>query len=186
MGATSESGERSGPPTDTAPAVTYHERLYVAWWGWLLPFAAAVLIAFEVGLAYESVPDWLPYVVTLPLALAVLLLLGKTSVRITTAYDEDGETELHVGNAHLPVRYIGEIEVIAQPDKRVALGPGLDPAAFVVHRGWVGPLVRVEVADEQDPTPYWLFSTRKPERVAALLAAATPSSDTGGGDNSAG
>lgn len=149
--------------------MTYSERLYVAWWGWLLPLAAAVLIAFEVGFAYDAVPAWLPYVVTVPLALAVLLMLGKTTVRITTT---DGETELHVGDARLPVRYIGDVEVIAQPDKRVALGPGLDPVAFVVHRGWIGPLIRVEVADERDPTPYWLFSTRKPERVAALLAAA--------------
>ncbi|WP_051400051.1 DUF3093 domain-containing protein [Haloechinothrix halophila] len=172
MGASSESGEPSGPAARTAPAVIYTERLYVAWWGWLLPLAAAVLIAFEVGMAYDAVPAWLPYVVTVPLALAVLLMLGKTTVRITTAYDEDGETELHVGNAHLPVRYIGDVEVIAQPDKRIALGPGLDPVAFVVHRGWIGSLLRVEVADERDPTPYWLFSTRKPERVAALLTTA--------------
>lgn len=159
--------------------MTFHERLYVAWWGWLLPLAAAVLIAFQIGLAYDAVPDWLPYVVTLPLAVAVVLLLGKTTVRITST---DGETQLHVGNAHLPARYIGDVEVIAQPDKRVALGPGLDPAAFVVHRGWIGPLVRVEVVDEQDPTPYWLFSTRKPERVAALLTAATSHDDSDSDD----
>ncbi|MFB9725127.1 DUF3093 domain-containing protein [Haloechinothrix salitolerans] len=154
----------------------YTERLYVAWWGWLLPLTAAVLLAFEVGLAYGAIPDWVPYAVTLPLALALLLALGKTTVRITTM--DDGETALHVGNARLPARYIGEVEVIAQPDKRVALGPGLDPAAFVVHRGWIGTLVRVEVVDEHDPTPYWLFSTRKPERVAELLATAASRDST--------
>jgi hypothetical protein len=31
--------------------------------------------------------------------------------------------------------------------------------------------VRVELTDPEDPTPYWLFSTRRPQRVAELLRA---------------
>ena len=38
-----------------------------------------------------------------------------------------------------------------KPDKQVALGPQLDPAAFLMHRGWVGPVVRIEVTDPADP-----------------------------------
>ncbi|MBY8851332.1 DUF3093 domain-containing protein, partial [Saccharothrix sp. MB29] len=41
--------------------------------------------------------------------------------------------------------------------------------AYVVHRGWVGPVVKVELRDPQDPTPYWLFSARSAERLAAVL-----------------
>ncbi|WP_416332599.1 DUF3093 family protein [Amycolatopsis echigonensis] len=47
-----------------------------------------------------------------------------------------------------------------------------DPAAFVLHRGWVGPAVRFTLTDPADPTPYWLFSTRKPQRVVELLRGA--------------
>jgi hypothetical protein len=32
--------------------------------------------------------------------------------------------------------------------------------------------VRVRLTDPADPTPYWLFSTRRPERVAELLRGA--------------
>jgi hypothetical protein len=30
-------------------------------------------------------------------------------------------------------------------------------------------VVRVQVTDPADPTPYWVFSTRHPEKVASLL-----------------
>ena len=49
------------------------------------------------------------------------------------------------------------------------LGPDLDPAAFVLHTGWVGPVLRVMLTDPADPTPYWVFSVRHAEQLAALL-----------------
>lgn len=161
----------------SAATVSYSERLYVTWWGWLLPLTAAVLIAAEVQMVATAIPAWVPYVIAVALAAGVVVSLGRTAVRVTTT---DGESELHVGDAHLPVRYVGEVEVVGKRDKRIALGPGLDPAAYVVHRGWVGPMVRVELLDEQDPTPYWLFSTRKPERVAEVLTSASGRDSTAG------
>ena len=47
--------------------------------------------------------------------------------------------ELHVGDAHLPLEHMGTVEVFDAKDKRAVLGRGLDPTAFVLHRGWVGP-----------------------------------------------
>ena len=47
----------------------------------------------------------------------------------------------------------------------------LDPAALVLHRVWVGPLVRVEVTDPDDPAPYWIFSVREPDRLLTVLKA---------------
>lgn len=146
-----------------APANTeYAERLHVTWYWWLLPLLAAGLLAAEVHLGYPGVRAWLPYVLLLPLTAVLIWRTGRTPVRIA-----DGE--LHVGNAHIPLEHLGEVEVITAKDKRKVLGPRLDPTAYVTHRGWVGPLVRVEVTDGQDPTPYWLFSTRHPEKVASLL-----------------
>jgi len=81
---------------------------------------------------------------------------------------QDGE--LRVGTAVLPLRSVGRVEVVDRRDKQAALGPELDPAAFVLHRGWVGPLVRLEVTDPDDPTPYWVFSVREPDRLLAALA----------------
>lgn len=113
-------------------------------------------------MGYPGVRAWLPYLILVPLMAAWLLLLGRSKVEIT-------EDELLVGKARLPRRFVGEVDVVDREHKRKALGPELDPAAFVVHRGWVGPIVRVHLTDPEDPTPYWVFSTRKPEAVAELL-----------------
>lgn len=126
----------------------------------------AALLAAEVHMGYPGVRAWLPYLLTMPLTVAVLVRMGSRRVRLS-----DGE--LHVGAAHIPVHHLGPVQVIEPADKRRALGPDLDPAAFVQHSGWVKPLVRVELSDPQDPTPYWIFSVRRATELAALLQAGT-------------
>ncbi|GAA4527312.1 DUF3093 domain-containing protein [Amycolatopsis samaneae] len=148
--------------------VEHRERLYVPWWGWPLPVLGAVLLAAELHMGYPGIRAWLPYLVTLPLVAALMLSLGRSRVRVTGG----DEPTLWVGDAHLPLRFAGEVEVLDKDTKRPALGRDGDPAAFVLHRGWVGPAVRVRLTDSDDPTPYWLFSTRHPEKVAKLLRAA--------------
>ncbi|WP_370942761.1 DUF3093 domain-containing protein [Amycolatopsis sp. cg5] len=142
--------------------IRYSERLYVPWWNWPLPLIGGALMAATIDLGYPGLRGWLPYVVVEALVVAIILTLGRAKVRIT-------DTELLVGDAHIPLEFLGEAEIFDRDHKRAALGRDADPAAFVAHRGWVGPAVRVRLTDPDDPTPYWLFSTRKPERVAELL-----------------
>ncbi|SDH14140.1 Protein of unknown function [Lentzea fradiae] len=141
---------------------TYRERLYVTWWIWPLPLLAAALLAAEVHMGFPGVRSWLPYVVLLPLTVLLIVRMGSTKVEVA-----DGE--LRAGDAHIPLELLGEVEIIAQENRRRTMGPDLDPAAHVVHRGWVKPLVRVRVNDPEDPTPYWVISTRHPERLAAAI-----------------
>lgn len=145
-------------PTDSR----YAERLYLAWWSWPLPLIAAGLLAAEIHMGYPGVRAWLPYVLLIPLTALLMGVLSRTRVAV-----EDGE--LWVREAHLPLRFVGEVEIVPADGKRRALGPELDHRAHVMHRGWVGPLVRVHLTDPDDPTPYWLFSTRHPERLKAVL-----------------
>ena len=113
-------------------------------------------------MGYPGVRAWLPYLITIPLVVGVMLWLGRATVKVV-----DGE--LWVGDAHVPLSFVDEVEVISAKAKRKALGPDLDPAAFVSHRGWVGPVLRVYLNDPADPTPYWLFSVRKADKLAAML-----------------
>jgi hypothetical protein len=140
----------------------FRERLYASWWTWPMPVIAAVLLAAEVHMGHPGVRAWLPYVVLVPLAIAVPLALSRTKVEVSGG-------ELWVGDAHLPLRVIEDAEVIAAADKRRALGPDLDPAAFAVHRPWVPTSVRVWLDDEDDPTPYWVVSTRHPQKLVDVL-----------------
>lgn len=134
----------------------------MAWWFWPLPLGAAALLAAEIHMGYPGVRAWLPYVVLLPLTLFVLIWAGRSRVRVAGG-------ELWVGEAHLPLEFVGEVEVLGVHEKRFALGRDFDPAAYVLHRGWVSTAVRVHLTDPDDPTPYWIFSTRRPEKLAALL-----------------
>jgi hypothetical protein len=48
-------------------------------------------------------------------------------------------------------------------------GTRLNGLAYLCIRGWVDPVVRIEITDPSDPTPYWLTSTRRPEQLAKVL-----------------
>jgi hypothetical protein len=161
--------------TRTKADLRYSERLFVPLWHWPAPLIAAALLAFQIHYGYPSLPMWLPYAVLLPLAVAVTLALGRTRIAVV----EDDEPRLWVGQANLPLRYIAAVEIVPHESKRQALGPEFDPAAFCVHKPWIRSMVRVHLDDPEDPTPYWIFSTRRPERVAALLSDTHEHADNG-------
>ncbi|WP_232663369.1 DUF3093 domain-containing protein [Pseudonocardia sp. TRM90224] len=153
-------------PSSTPPATSggsgFDERLSVPWWWYVPAVFVAALLGAEIHLGYPGIRSWIGYAVLVPVAVGVLFWLGRVRVRV-------GAGELRVGEATLALRHVGRVEVVQKADKQIALGPELDPAAFLLHRSWVGPLVRVEVTDPEDPTPYWIFSVRDPERLLAAL-----------------
>jgi len=75
------------------------------------------------------------------------------------------------GGAHIPVDLLGPAVTLDADATRAELGPRLDARAHVCLRGWIHSAVRVEVDDPQDPTPYWVVSTRRPEALVAALHA---------------
>ena len=150
----------------TSQTVRYRERLWVPWWWWPLGFGVAALIAKEVNMGVRTLPPWLPYVVLGAVAAGVLLWLGRVEVRVVQA---GPDIELWAGQAHLPASVVSRSAEIPRTAKSAALGRQLDPAAFVLHRAWVGPLVLLVLDDPDDPTPYWLVSARHPERVLSAL-----------------
>lgn len=155
------------PPESSAGNrdVLFSERLRVPWWGWPLPLTAAILLAAEVHLGYPGVRAWLPYLITIPVTVATLVWLGRAKVEVSGG-------ELRVGTARVPLRHLGQVDICSGSEKRKALGPELDPTAFVMHRGWVRSVLRVELVDPQELVPYWVFSTRSPGRLAQLLRGA--------------
>jgi hypothetical protein len=154
-------------PSPTPPATSgssgFDERLSVPWWWYLLAIGVGVLLGAEIHMGYPGVRSWIGYATLIPLFVLALVWLGRTRVQVAGG-------ELRVGPARVPLRYVGRVEVVEKADKQLALGPELDPTAYLMHRGWVGPLVRVEITDPDDPTPYWIFSVRDPARIVAALA----------------
>lgn len=145
--------------------VRYRERLWVPWWWWPLAFAVAGLIAFEVNWSVAALPSWL----TFAAAAGTLLWLGRVEIQVIADAALEGSVELWAGDAHLPITAIAQSAAISRSAKSAALRRQLDPAAYVLHRAWVGPMILLVLDDPDDPTPYWLVSCRHPEQVLSAL-----------------
>lgn len=156
--------------TATTTTDTYRERWIVPWWGWIGAAAVATLLAAEIHLGHDGVRSWLPYVVLIPLALLAVAAVSRITVVVT-------DEELHVDDAHVPRHLLLAAETLDGEQRRDALGPELDPVAFVVHRPWVRGMVRVYLDDPDDPTPYWVFSSRRPTELLAALDLPLPAPD---------
>jgi hypothetical protein len=153
---------RRAVPSDIVATDDYAERLRLPWWLWLVGLAVAALLAVEVWMGADGVRAWLPFVVLPPLAALGLWWLGRIRVAV-----RDGE--LFVDDAHLPVRFVADAIPLDAAGRREVLGVAADPMAFVVQRPWIPGAVQVVLDDPDDPTPYWVVSSRAPDRLAAAL-----------------
>ncbi|PSL03721.1 Protein of unknown function (DUF3093) [Haloactinopolyspora alba] len=143
----------------------YRERLWVPvlWWGLLVALAGAVWMVYHH--AYGPA-------VSLPVGLGVLALGAALLFAYGRALIAVDDTTLTVGRARIPLANVGTVEALDGERARAARGPELDPRAYTVIRGYAPAVVRVGVDDPDDPTPYWLVTTRRPDRLAAVLEAA--------------
>lgn len=143
----------------------YRERLWPAWWVWLV-----TTLVIPAGLLV-----FLPISLPAALVIAPLLYLGVLALLIaTTPVIEVTDTELRAGRARLPRSAIGAVASAQGAEATAERGVRLDARAWLLLRGWVDGVVKVELDDPGDPTPYWLLSSRRPEELATALA-------TGGG-----
>lgn len=93
-----------------------------------------------------------------------VLILVATTPRIVVR-----ERTLQVGRASIERHHVGQVTGYRGEDARAQRGPLLHGLAFVNVRGWIAPVVRIQLTDERDRTPYWLTSTRRPEELVAAL-----------------
>jgi len=143
--------------------VDYAERLFVPlrWW-----VQATMLVA----------TFWLALVVALPLAAAfaitaaIAALVAVGFLRYGSARITVGDGVLHAGRAHLPTAYVGEVTPLDKDAARLTAGRDADARAYLLLRPYAKRAVKVEITDPADPAPYWLLSTRHPQRLAAALA----------------
>jgi hypothetical protein len=134
----------------------------VPWWAWPAALAAALLLAVEIWLGASGPRAWVPFAVLPPLAVVLLIWLGRIRVAVTA-------TEFQVDDARLPRSVIADVVALDAEGKREVLGVGAHPLAFVVQRPWVRGAVQVVLDDPTDPTPFWVVSTRHPVALASAL-----------------
>jgi hypothetical protein len=98
-------------------------------------------------------------------AIVFLLIAGSPRIEVTDA-------ALFAGRARLPLANVGAATGFSGTDATAERGTRLDARAWLVIRGWISPVVKVVVNDDEDPAPYWLVSTRNPAELVAALAKA--------------
>lgn len=152
-------------PAAQSPAQTvlYSERLLPAFWIWLV--VAGIAGTFVLAFIPISLLTGIIVAVVAAVALTVLLLMSTPVIRVTPE-------SLQVGRAQIERKWVGEVQAFRGEDATQQRGPALNATAYLCIRGWISPVVKIEITDPADRTPYWLTSTRHPEKLAAALQAA--------------
>ncbi len=145
----------------------YHERLRAPWWWYPVGLGVAAILAAEFHIGGLPLTDWIPWCTLLPLSVIITWFLSRASLSISGG-------ELRVRGAHLPLRYVSGVVALDARTLRRVVGREGDPAAFVSIRPWIGPGVQLWLDDPDDPTPYWVVSSRHPDRLVTLLREQIP------------
>jgi hypothetical protein len=154
-------------------ATPYDERLGVPlrWWVQGVMLVATFWLALVVAL-----PGVLAWAITgVLLVLLALLLVSYGGVRVSVVEGPDGGW-LRAGRARIEARFLGAATPLDAEQTRRIAGPEADVRAFLLLRPYLKRAVKVEITDPADPTPYWLVSSRRPDRLAQALEALTAKS----------
>ena len=108
--------------------------------------------------------------------IGLVLYAGVIGTLLGTApVIEVTEGELRAGRARIPLGLVGPSQGFEGAEAALERGRRLDARAYLCIRGWIGPVVKTTIADPQDPTPYWLMSTRRPGDLIEAVKAARSS-----------
>ena len=143
--------------------VRYRERLlpgpgfFIAW---LLLIPATALVMTPINKA-----------AAIPVAVGLYIVVALIFVALSPVLQVE-QGEFRAGRATIPVKFIGAVDALGSDALRDIIGPGADARNFMVVRGWIQRGLKVEITDEQDPTPHWIITSRKPLALAEALEAA--------------
>ncbi len=139
----------------------YRERVVPSWSSFLIPPLLGLGL-YGVFLQFDELLGiWLGCAATS--AVTILLVLKAPVIELT-------DTTLRVGRAVIERKHLGEAISITAEEAFAERGHLLDARAFTVFQSSVRTMVKLPIKDDSDPTPYWLFSSRNPERLLKLLA----------------
>ena len=164
-----ESTQHTSPTAGGTAKVLYRERQWVPWYWWAAGAFLTFLLAAQFALNRNVWWFIIPLILIGGLIGWYLTWLSRTTVAVEQ--DPDGSRWLRVNDANLPATVVTRAMEVPQSARQNALGRQLDPAAYLVSHAWVPEHALIVLDDPEDPTPYWLVSSKDPE---ALLKAFVP------------
>lgn len=161
----------------------WRERLTAPASWWLLGASFVGTLVWIVWVVAPGMPAAVVGAVAAVVVVATLLALGSTVVTVEALAGEAPAGEapagerapaggvLVAGRGRLPTSVVGDVTPLDEAQLRRLAGVDADARAFLVLPPFVSTAVRVDLADPEDPTPYWLVATRQPQRLAAAVDA---------------
>ena len=141
---------------------TYFEQ--ISWGIWIWFFVAILCTSIYLAI-------WAPLGTTPALAVTLLSIIGFYYLSLkmqTTTYIQDNY--LYVNQAKIDLKYLKKAKALNESEFKKVIGTEADPAAFLATNFWVKTAVKIEVRDKNDPTPYWLISSRRADELAKKLS----------------
>ena len=130
---------------------------------WVLAFIYFMFLSLVIAIwaALDSTSTMVAFVVaTLAIPVIAQSLTSKIQV---------DQNELRIDKAHIELRYLGKATVLDSDAMRLLRTRDADPAAFLAIKFWASRGIKIEVNDPRDSTPYWLITSKRGEKLAALL-----------------
>jgi hypothetical protein len=130
---------------------------------WLLAFIYFMFLSLVI--AIWAAFDTTATMVALAIAtLAIPLIAQSLTSRISV-----NQNEMRIDKAHIELKYLGKITVLDSNAMRLLRTRDADPAAFLAIKFWASKGIKIEITDPRDSTPYWLITSKRGEKLAALL-----------------
>ena len=138
-------------------------RAPVSWWLVTAGFAVVV---------------WWIFVLVTPIAVAIgagVIAFGAVGIvlwQYGSAHITVGDGFVVACGARIEIEHCGDAVALDAAKTTAQHGRDADARAYLALRPYIATSVRLDVADEHDPTPYWLISSRHPKSLAEAIATA--------------
>ena len=130
---------------------------------WVLAFIYFMFLSLVI--AIWAAFDTTATMVSLAIAtLAIPFIAQSLTSRIGVDHNQ-----LRIDKAHIELKYLGKVTVLDSDAMRLLRTRDADPAAFLAIKFWSSKGIKIEVTDPRDATPYWLITSKRGEKLAALL-----------------
>ncbi|MEZ2388668.1 DUF3093 domain-containing protein [bacterium RCC_150] len=147
--------------SSSGAGILFREKLWPSLWIWIIVVglsAAGILMFAPISIAAGIIAA-----VVLFAIMTILLVLSTPEIVVA------GDT-VQVGRASIKREFVGSATAFRKDEAVAERGTRLNGLAYLCLRGWIDPVVRIEITDPADRTPYWLTSTRRPEELLAALS----------------
>lgn len=141
--------------------VLYKERLLPNFWlflATLLLIPAITLIFMALSLMWVGVGIGVAVVVLI----IVSMIVKAPNIIIT-------DSMFHIGDAAIEREFLEDAEAFYDQEAFKERGQRLKLESFYIFQVGIDPVVKIQNIDEADPVPYWLISTRHPQRIANII-----------------